>query len=66
MTDEAQYTFVPWVREGVQPLDDDEPDTATVKLTAEGESSDGDTEEESDEVYLTLYGPGEVTGVDRR
>lgn len=66
MTDEAQYTFVPWVREGVQPLDDDEPDTATVKLTVEGESSDGDTEEESDEVYLTLYGPGEVTGVDRR
>ncbi|RQG94174.1 hypothetical protein [Natrarchaeobius chitinivorans] len=63
MTGGAEYTFVPWVRDGYRPRDDG--GTIRVELSVEGRG-DGDSKTKDVGVDLSLYGPGEVTGIDRR
>ena len=65
MSDDARYTFVPWVREGYQPSDGGGDGWSVgVTLPVEGTGSAG-TETREASVDLSLYGPGEVTGIDR-
>lgn len=66
MSEPAEYTFVPWVREGYRPTDGSGEDwSVEVAVTVEGEGSADPTSEDA-EVDLSLYGPGEVTGIDRQ
>lgn len=65
MTDEAQYTFVPWAREGYKPEGSDGEGTVGVTVTVDA-SGEGGSTDDSAEVNLALYGPGEVTGIDHR
>lgn len=62
--DPAAYTFVPWVRQGFRPSDTGTTGTVGVSLTVTGAGEK--TTEEPAQTTLALYGPGEVTGVDRR
>ncbi|SHH00543.1 hypothetical protein [Halobaculum gomorrense] len=64
MSSDARYRFVPWVREGYQPSDGSGDDWSVgVTLPVEGTGSKG-TETREASVDLSLYGPGEVTGID--
>ena len=76
MSEDAQYTFVPWVRQGYQPSDggsngangngdgaDDWSVGVSVSVAGDGPAG-SDTRDAT--VDLSLYGPGEVTGIDRQ
>jgi hypothetical protein len=69
MTGKAEYTFVPWAREGFRPSaggdGDDGEGTLDVELTVDGQGN-GESTDDTASVELSLYGPGEVTGIDRR
>ncbi|WP_123537425.1 hypothetical protein [Halosimplex salinum] len=65
-TDPAEYSFVPWVREGYRPTGDGTPGEVAVELAVDATGESDLDEPETVETTLSLYGPGEVTGVDRR
>lgn len=60
----ATYTLLPWVREGFRPTGGDDPGTLSVTLDVTG--SNGDDETRSVDTTLSMYGPGEITGLDQR
>lgn len=72
---DTNYEFFPSVRQGYRPtrvFDGDDPQGRTtmgVDLTVKGKNKDsGDMEEASNQPHtdLRMYGPGDVTGIDRR
>lgn len=69
------YTLLPYVREGFSPNREYDPTTSTlegrneitVRTDVDGRKRGGDgTETRSPEVDLRMYGPGDVSGIDRR
>lgn len=64
--DAAEYTFVPWVREGYRPTGDAAPGSVAVELAVDATGDRDLPEPRTVETTLSLYGPGEVTGIDRR
>lgn len=67
MSEPAEYTFVPWVRAGYRPTgggSNPAEVAVTLSVGATGEETLDPPREV--ETVLSLYGPGEVTGIDRR
>ena len=60
----ARFTFYPAVRTGYRPLSAD--GETAVEVTVTGDGDDGEERDESVTMPIHLYGPGDVTGIDRR
>lgn len=70
MTDIANYTFLPWLRQGIANQISGQSGvraTIPVELTPRGEKLDGGMETKSPiKKDIQIYGPGDITGIDSK